>query len=57
MNDLVATDAPEVRLPDLVVRELPRLTLLRIDGLLGLDFFRRFERVCFHIATSRLVLE
>ncbi len=57
LTELTAKDAPHIDLPDLRVRVLPRLALLRIDGLLGLDFFRRFDRVCFHIATARLVLE
>ena len=43
-------------LPDLTVRILPRLARLQIDGLLGLDFFRQFGRVCFHLSTLRLEL-
>jgi hypothetical protein len=43
-------------LPDISVRILPRLTRLQIDGLLGLDFFRHFERVCFQISAMRLEL-
>lgn len=43
-------------LPDLVVRVLPRLARLGIDGLVGLDFLRAFERVSFHVPTLRLVL-
>lgn len=43
-------------LPDLRMRVLPRLTRLQIDGLLGLDFFRQFDRVCFQLAAMRLEL-
>ncbi len=54
---LTAAQAPgHPPLPDLAVRVLPRLTRLRIDGLLGLDFFRRFDRVCFQLSAMRLEL-
>jgi hypothetical protein len=43
-------------LPDLTVRTLRRLALLQIDGLLGLDFFRQFDRICFDFPTSTLIL-
>jgi hypothetical protein len=43
-------------LPDLPLRILPRLGRLQIDGLLGLDFFRQFERVCFQLSQMRLEL-
>jgi hypothetical protein len=45
------------QLPDVRVRILPRLARLQIDGLLGLDFFRAFELVCFRLSTSELLLE
>jgi hypothetical protein len=57
LTGLTAKEAPETVLPDLDVRILPRLGSLRIDGLLGLDFFREFERVCFHIGEARLSLD
>lgn len=44
-------------LPDLEVRILPRLTRLRIVGLLGLDFLARFSAVHFYVDTLQLVLE
>ena len=44
-------------LPDMSVRILPRLTRLQIDGLIGLDYLRRFTRVCFHVNERRLTLE
>ena len=44
-------------LPDLIVRELSRLTRLKIDGLLGLDFFGSFELTCFRLSTSQPLLE
>jgi hypothetical protein len=43
-------------LPGLTLRVLPRLGRLQIDGLLGLDFFRQFEQVCFHLSQMRLEL-
>jgi hypothetical protein len=43
-------------LPSLMVRILPRLARLQIDGLLGLDFFRQFDRVCFQLSAMRLEL-
>jgi hypothetical protein len=55
--DLSAEDAAgKPALPDLTVRTLRKLTLLRIDGLLGLDFFRQFDRICFDFPTSSLTL-
>ena len=47
----------EQPLPPLMVRVLPRLTRLQVDGLLGLDFLRLFEHVHFHVPTLQLVLE
>src|SRR5581483_3654362 len=44
-------------LPRVAVRVLPRLARLAIDGLLGLDFLRSFELVCFRLSTSELLLE
>jgi hypothetical protein len=44
-------------LPEMTVRVLPRLTRLQIDGLIGLDYLRRFTKVCFHVTERRLVLE
>jgi len=44
-------------LPDLLVRVLPRLARIQVDGLLGLDFLRSFKAVHFHVDTFRLVLE
>ncbi len=44
----MAQEAPELTLPDLNVRILTRLAVLDIDGLLGVDFFRRFDRVFPH---------
>ena len=36
-------------LPDLTIRALPRLGRLQIDGLLRLDFSRRFDRVYYQL--------
>lgn len=44
-------------LPDLLVRVLPRLARIQVDGLLGLDFLRLFKAVHFHVDTFHLVLE
>ena len=44
-------------LPDFMVRVLPRLTRLGVDGLLGLDFLRRFRRVGFLVDDLLLTLE
>jgi hypothetical protein len=44
-------------LPDLQVRVLPRLTRLRVDGLVELDFLRQFAAIHFYVATLRLVLD
>ncbi len=54
---LSALSAGRWSLPDLTVRELPRLTRLSIDGLLGLDFFDHFELTCFRRSTMSLMLE
>jgi hypothetical protein len=43
--------------PDLDVRILPRLDDLGIDGLVGLDFLRRFAAIHFYVPTMQLVLE
>ena len=43
-------------LPDISMRILHRLGRLQIDGLLGLDFFRQFERVCFQFSGMQLEL-
>ena len=57
LTDLHARDAVgRPALPDVSVRVLPRLSRLRVDGLLGLDFFRQFERVCFQLSQMRLEL-
>ena len=44
-------------LPDMLVRVLPRLARIQVDGLLGLDFLRSFRAVHFHVDTFRLILE
>ncbi len=44
-------------LPELNVRILARLSQLRVDGLLGLNFFGAFELTCFRLSTSELLLE
>lgn len=40
-----------------MVRVLPRLTRLGVDGLLGLDFLRHFRRVEFLVDDLLLTLE
>ena len=52
--------APSVQgqnLPELDVRILPRLTRLRIAGLLGLDFLSKFLAIHYYVPSRRLVLE
>jgi hypothetical protein len=44
-------------LPDLRARVLPRLSRLRVDGLLGLDFFNQFDLTCYRRSTMELLLE
>ena len=43
-------------LPHAPFRILARLGRLQNDGLLGLDFFRQFDRVCFQLSAMRLEL-
>jgi hypothetical protein len=50
------------RLPDVSVIVLPRLARMRavgieVTGLLGLDFLRAFESVCYYLDARRLVLQ
>jgi hypothetical protein len=45
------------RLPDLEVRVMPRLTRLRIHGLLGLNYLGLFEWVHVHVPTLRIMLQ
>ncbi|HEY7060740.1 MAG TPA: hypothetical protein VII06_04620 [Chloroflexota bacterium] len=57
LSGLSAEDAVgQPGLPDLTVRALPRLGRLQIEGLLGLDFFRQFDRVCFQLSAMQLEL-
>jgi hypothetical protein len=57
LTDLTAQDADDQPpLPDVIVRPLRRLALLQIDGLLGLDFFRQFDRITFDFPTASLTL-
>src|SRR5262245_39246042 len=54
---LTAEEVPDKPpLPDVTVCILPRLTPLRIAGLLGLDFFRQFDHICFDFPASSLTL-
>lgn len=46
----------EPALPNLTVRVLPRLARIQVEGLLGLDFFRLFDRVCFQLSAMQLEL-
>jgi hypothetical protein len=58
LSDVAARGTDDwLPLLDLDVRVLPRLSLLGIEGLLGLDFFRNFGRVCFHLSDWQIVLE
>jgi hypothetical protein len=43
-------------LPDLLVGTVLRLGRLQIEGLLGLDFFRLFDHICFDFPTSSLTV-
>jgi hypothetical protein len=45
------------RLPDLEVRVMPRLTRLRIHGLLGLNYLGLFEWVHVHVPALRIMLQ
>jgi hypothetical protein len=57
LADLTAEElSDKPPLPDVTVCVLPRLTALGIAGLLGLDFFRQFDRICFDFPTSTLIL-
>jgi len=57
LTALTAEDAArKPPLPNLTVRILPRLDRLAIEGLLGLDFFRLFDHICFDFPTSSLIL-
>jgi hypothetical protein len=58
LRELAVIEASgEATLPDIRVRVLPRLAPLQVDGLLGLDFFRRFDLISFRFSTSRLLLQ
>jgi hypothetical protein len=57
LGSLTAEEVPDKPpLPDVTVCVLPRLTPLRIAGLLGLDFFRQFDHICFDFPASSLTL-
>ena len=57
LSDPRARDAEgSLRLPEISVRILPRLARPELDGLLGLDYFRQFDRVCFQLSAMRLEL-
>lgn len=45
------------QLPDVDVRVLPRLSRLRIDGLIGLDFLSQFDAIHYYVRARELVLE
>lgn len=54
---LAALTADGQALPDLNVRILPRLSRLRIVGLVGLDFLSQFLAIHFYVPRRELVLE
>jgi hypothetical protein len=43
-------------LPNLHVRSSPAVDLLGVEGVIGLNFFRQFREVCFHVPSGRLTL-
>lgn len=42
--------------PDIAVRINPIVSRLKVDGILGLDFFQQFDAVTWHPKTHRVVL-